>query len=279
MKIGHLVLKEAKYKPKKKTFYTFITPKIAKSILALNHEDNRKQKDGLISSLAHEITSKEWKPEVNSIKFYNGKLVDGQNRLHGVIESNQGVMFEVEVFEFNPMYKVDTGCARSAVDVLKMKGVKDAGKIVPILNMQDFMANQHTPKRSATVLEPEIKKFRDDWQTLENALVNKKFRKAYFLGPVLFSMPSRRDACIALVRKVSSNTPPEKGTITGTIRKLITDRTYASCTQRTEIGKKIVSAIELYHLQSNANTSKEDIEISEEIFQTHLENYKAKVEA
>jgi hypothetical protein len=104
MKIGNVVLQKSEYKPKVTEGYYVISPQKAQELLTLNHDNNRAIKGGLVEMVNFQITQNNWHPEINSIKFYKGRVVDGQHRLKSIKNSGKTVICKVEFFYFYLIY-------------------------------------------------------------------------------------------------------------------------------------------------------------------------------
>jgi len=84
-----------------------ITPRIASSYLELNH-NNRPLRKTHIRSLAFDMINGDWQVTHQGIAFdTNGTLIDGQHRLHAIIEA--GVPIKM---------LVTTGCSASSFSIL-----------------------------------------------------------------------------------------------------------------------------------------------------------------
>ncbi|OJX94047.1 MAG: hypothetical protein BGO96_09580 [Micrococcales bacterium 73-15] len=100
-----------------------ITPDLAREYLGKN-TGNRNLKPLKIGGYVRDILADRFLPTGESIKFdWNGRLIDGQNRLTAVIESGKPVTILV-VRGLDPEVQkiLDTGSKRSAGDALKMSG-------------------------------------------------------------------------------------------------------------------------------------------------------------
>lgn len=104
-----------------------VTPAMAKQILAEMNTDNRPFKPATVKHYAYQIKSGNWKNIGDSIRFSKkGRLLDGQHRLMGIVESNTSIKTDIktglpdEVFDL-----IDTGKNRSSGDVLAIKGYKN----------------------------------------------------------------------------------------------------------------------------------------------------------
>lgn len=87
-----------------------------------NMAPNRKPSQKRVTSMAKMMKTDLWIFDASPIRFdINGKLVDGQNRLHAVIEADMTVTFAV-VHGVAPeaMAVMDTGKSRTFVDILQM---------------------------------------------------------------------------------------------------------------------------------------------------------------
>ncbi|MER6499919.1 hypothetical protein ABT218_11105 [Streptomyces sp. NPDC001455] len=102
-----------------------VTPEIAERFLS-RASVNRRLDMGQVRALAEAILRGEWKLTHQGIAFDKaGELLDGQHRLHAIIEANTPV--EMLVFDGLPkeVFPVlDTGKRRSAADTLLSTGAK-----------------------------------------------------------------------------------------------------------------------------------------------------------
>ncbi|KOV86216.1 hypothetical protein ADL01_07330 [Streptomyces sp. NRRL WC-3618] len=102
-----------------------VTPEMAKTHLS-QASVNRRLDMGQVRSLAEAIRRGEWKLTHQGIAFDEvGALLDGQHRLHAIIEANTPVemlVFEGMSREVFPV--LDTGKRRSAADTLLSTGAK-----------------------------------------------------------------------------------------------------------------------------------------------------------
>lgn len=113
-----------------------VTPSLAKRWLAVNAENNRSPKTAKIPSYARDMLSGRWNSDTGeTIKFdEDGTLVDGQNRLLAVMRA--GVPIEFDVARGLPraaMQVIDSGAARTGMDVLKIANATDRARTSAIV--------------------------------------------------------------------------------------------------------------------------------------------------
>lgn len=118
--------------PKKSTSVAITTITPAEAIKIIEHSDNswlnnRPISQAKVAQYIHQMTAGEWEPEASVIHLdENGYLINGYHRMWAAIDGN--ISFDtilVRVADGRRVFpKIDTGRARSASDVLKMKGVK-----------------------------------------------------------------------------------------------------------------------------------------------------------
>lgn len=101
-----------------------VSPEVASDWLARNII-NRPLSPANIHAYAADMASDNWKLSSEAIKFTkSGKLVDGQNRLHAVIEAGKSVNLAVSTGEDDDIFDVlDSGKSRSGRDVLCIAGL------------------------------------------------------------------------------------------------------------------------------------------------------------
>lgn len=100
-----------------------ITPRYAQQLLARN-EGNRKIRANMVSKYAAMMTAGRWMENGDVIRIgKTGRLLDGQHRLHAVIESGIpircGLVLDVDETAFST---IDTGGSRSSNDIVRMTG-------------------------------------------------------------------------------------------------------------------------------------------------------------
>lgn len=109
-----------------------ITPKIAKSMLEQN-TNNRRLRNHHVDKLVKEMRAGKWKKTGTPIQISeSGRLLDGQHRLHAVLQS--GVSIEFVVIRGVPDQSndvIDTGVRRSAGDVFQWNGVVKNYAVIP----------------------------------------------------------------------------------------------------------------------------------------------------
>ncbi len=92
---------------KQSTAIEAITPRIASSYLELNHS-NRPLRQAHIKSLAFDMINGDWQLTHQGIAFdTTGRLIDGQHRLHAIIEA--GVPIQI---------LVTRGCSASSFSII-----------------------------------------------------------------------------------------------------------------------------------------------------------------
>ncbi len=102
-----------------------ITPKMAKEILATNHEKNRKIKPQVVQSYKRQMEKGLWRTNTGEgIKISDSqKLINGQHRLEAIVEFGKPV--EMLIFYGIPeesMACIDDGIKRSLTDAMMING-------------------------------------------------------------------------------------------------------------------------------------------------------------
>ncbi len=113
-----------------------ITPEDAGVLLAAN-DHNRNIRPPRVTQLANAIRRGEWEVNGQTLKVAaNGTLIDGQHRLHAVMES--GIPIETLVMRDLPpevQDTVDTGRKRRLADILKIEGYRDTHALAAAVNI------------------------------------------------------------------------------------------------------------------------------------------------
>lgn len=107
-----------------------LTPELAQEWLGRNTH-NRPLKTRKIEQYARDIEAGRWLLTGESIKFAtDGRLLDGQNRLHAVIKADKPIkVLVVRGLRPDAQNVMDTGVARTVGDALAMSGVSNAMRV------------------------------------------------------------------------------------------------------------------------------------------------------
>lgn len=101
-----------------------VTPEIAEEWLGKN-QHNRNIRTTIVSAYARDMAAGRWRLSGEAVKFANtGELLDGQHRLHAVLESGAAVeLLVVRGVDPAAQEVMDSGTARTAADALRLRGV------------------------------------------------------------------------------------------------------------------------------------------------------------
>lgn len=107
--------------------FELVTPEIATKYLERNIKNNRSLKRSKIEGYARDIRGGKWIVTGEALKFdVYGRLIDGQNRLHGIIVANEpAAMLVVRGVSEDALVVLDSGTARGAADMLTISGIAD----------------------------------------------------------------------------------------------------------------------------------------------------------
>jgi hypothetical protein len=113
-----------------------VTPALARRILDLNAQNQRTKKDRKITVYARDMEKGRWRERTGQVIQIgtDGKLVNGQNRMHAVIQSGATVRFDI-CFGVDPddMPVIDSHTPRTAADAIKVAGGGDLSHVTPIV--------------------------------------------------------------------------------------------------------------------------------------------------
>lgn len=124
---------------------TVISVAMAKKWLESNH-DNRSISIINLKGVTQSMRRNDWAITGESVKFTkSGKLIDGQHRLQGIINSGKPQeIFVTKGLEENVFKYLDTGRKRTASDVLGIEGFPNSKKIAAIARfIINFEAGQY----------------------------------------------------------------------------------------------------------------------------------------
>jgi hypothetical protein len=112
-----------------------ITPELAEKLLESN-TNNRNLKRDRIAQYAADMQAGKWDLNGEAIKIAStGRLLDGQNRLHGCVKA--GVPFQSVVIRGlgdDTQVTMDGGAARSLADALRLKGETSTNNLSAVIN-------------------------------------------------------------------------------------------------------------------------------------------------
>lgn len=93
-----------------------------------HNKKNRRLNEGVVNFYLDQMRKDQWLPTGDTIKFaINGDLLDGQHRLAAIAKHTEPVdVFVAENIEPEAFKVIDTGKSRSAGDVVRMTGMKNA---------------------------------------------------------------------------------------------------------------------------------------------------------
>ena len=107
-----------------------INPEFAHKLLKYNPK-NRRLNSQHVKGLASQMEDGLFMPELGFISFdKKGEMIDGQHRLHAIIESQTSFKMRIITgLDSNVRNVIDTGMKRSLADILRMEGVENAGVV------------------------------------------------------------------------------------------------------------------------------------------------------
>lgn len=163
-----------------------INPDIAMQLIMTN-ELNRVVNRVRVSKYAEEMKSGLWKSNGDTIKIdRNGVLIDGQHRLHAIIESMSTIDFlVVSDLSEDAMPTIDTGMPRKSNQVLQIRGEKHSTLLNSMIRCVYRIRSAHqmtTPYLSTQ----EIIKMADSLPNIRTAVAEVvKFKKQHLCPPSL----------------------------------------------------------------------------------------------
>ena len=133
-----------------------ITPSIAKELLSMNDE-NRKVTPGNVIKIEKALEAGEWQVSGQTIIVSEtGRLLDGQHRLHAVLNTGINMQHLVCRGISDTAFKViDTGKGRTGGDALSILGVVKSNKIGNLIKLLIAYDNKHMT-RLATLSNTEL---------------------------------------------------------------------------------------------------------------------------
>lgn len=142
--------------PERIEFVT-VTPEIAEEWLGKNVR-NRNLKPHSIDAYARDMAAGNWRMTGESIKFSRiGTLLDGQNRLHAVIQAGVPVRFLV-IWGLNSSAQevMDGGTRRTNADQLRLAGIQNATDVASIAAVQAAWQSGYWPHAASSKSVPRL---------------------------------------------------------------------------------------------------------------------------
>jgi hypothetical protein len=217
-----------------------ITPTVAKQILESNLTNRRLRRE-VVLAYSKDIKNGKWKQDTGELIKISKEnvLLDGQHRLHAIIESNTAVFFHIAKDVDDSVFDVlDTGKMRGGADTLQVLGVKNYSRIAAIIKgylvfktgNSNFTTSRISKMTNQTLIEtynhrPEF------WQEVarKSDVWYEKFSKILTYSTIgsfysLFYEINSNDAESFLNQLCDSSVYPKNKTIVVLNKKLIDDR-------------------------------------------------------
>lgn len=134
-----------------------VTPERAKQILETSNFDNRKLRPSVVEKYAKIMRAGQWRttPETLSVAV-NGRLLNGQHRLHAIIRSGVTCTFLFVYGVDEDVYAVlDRGAGRSVSDaVQRPRKLVESASLLARLHFGHTNILDHDIERAAALIEP-----------------------------------------------------------------------------------------------------------------------------
>lgn len=113
-----------------------VTPDMAKTMLGTN-ANNRALRRTRVRQYAEQIKRGQWQSTGEAIKFAkDGTLLDGQHRLHAIVEAGVPVeLLIVQDLDLSTFKVLDSGMSRRPADALKTMGINNAHQKAALVRM------------------------------------------------------------------------------------------------------------------------------------------------
>lgn len=205
-----------------------VTPKMAKAWLG-NNKLNRKLKESVVKRYARDMGNDNWTLTGEPIQFNcDGSLLNGQHRLHAIIESNKTVPIVVATgVDQSAMMHMDTGVKRSFNDWLKMQGFSNVANLGSATKFcyryeKGTLRTQEVPTMAEVIQYFEANRERLI-QSVSGFVSNSRLR-VFFNGPAFvaldyFTTPKMPGEFNAFAHLIANEHTPEPDTTAFTYRK------------------------------------------------------------
>lgn len=116
--------------------HVLVTPEVAEALIEKNALNQRSAKETAIIRYSRDMQKGLWVPDTGETLKINrdGFVVDGQNRLHAVVQSQTPVVFDIAWnVDNNAIYAIDGGSVRTTKDDLQFHGIHDKIVVGPLV--------------------------------------------------------------------------------------------------------------------------------------------------
>lgn len=140
-----------------------IDPTTARRWLGQN-SSNRNLRPLHVSRLARDMKEGRWELTGAPIQFaFDGRLLDGQHRLHAVIEADLSIpFFVVRGLRPEAQMVIDTAIKRSLADQLKLSGYEHPNVLAAGARLAFAWLHGRLNQPRASISDPEVREFVDD---------------------------------------------------------------------------------------------------------------------
>jgi hypothetical protein len=168
------------------SFSVVITPECAGRILETANHDNRRLRQSVVSKYARDMVNGDWCFSPEPLIFsQTGRLLNGQHRLHAVIESDTKQSFMITVgFKDEVFEVIDRGTPRTKADAFRIdtKLVQVANVLANVaLHSRSVRSTDADTKKACLILKPHYEKL------IEHAPAHAKYfaSAAFRLGAIV----------------------------------------------------------------------------------------------
>ena len=235
---------------------TTVTPSLAKEYLSVAGS-NRNLRDRLVDKYAAMMQAGQWLLTHQGIAFdMDGKLIDGQHRLHAIIKA--GVPVEMLVShnvqdheEIKAMSVVDGGAARSVADQLSIGyGVKNPAKVAAaVASIAALILPEHSIRGlSAVQLMPMVQQYEDRISEVIHAMAGrfKPGMQSPVIGALALALKVHRNATQEFIDAIVSGVGLKAGSPALTFRNWLINKNWkanGSKERRAVIGGATLNAV------------------------------------
>lgn len=207
LKVDDLPFNVTDLRPQVDAQLVTVTPEIAEGWLARNTH-NRRIRPKVVAQYARDMAAGNWQVTGEAIKFaHDGRLLDGQHRLHAVVDSGRAVTMLVITGIDNAAQDVmDTGSRRLAADMLTLGGHSNAALLAASTKWAALYAEGRLYSDRATrdVTHANIRDFIAIYPDIEEAVTfASSLRKHIDLQPAILG------ASVWIIRQIDAEAADE----------------------------------------------------------------------
>lgn len=199
-----------------------MTPELAKQLLGRN-ENNRNIARGRVNALARDMASGAWKTTPHGVVVgADGRLIDGQHRLHAVVKAGLTVpMVVVRDAPNDCVWGIDRGGVRKPSHDLKMQGSKHPSLLATCARYIRYLENGVDISITSAETQRELERCFAATGWVRRMTLTRGFGAAYVIAPLMWLYSDFRDEATLFQEEVGGGAGLARNSPALTLRNAI----------------------------------------------------------